>query len=91
MPNPSEARLLRDEPARAIAEAGKRDGILEQQRVQNEQQRVQNEQKDIQIKQLRGQLDRGAGRGGAGASHTTRTRTAPSPRTPFLQGRERRT
>ena len=34
MPNPSEARVLRDELARAMAEVTKRDAALERQRAQ---------------------------------------------------------
>ena len=44
MSNPSEDGLLRDELARAMAEARKRDGILEQQRIRIGQLRIQNGQ-----------------------------------------------
>ena len=44
MSNPSDTKRLRDELARSMAEVRKRNGILEQQRIQNEQQRIQNEQ-----------------------------------------------
>ena len=54
MSNHSDTKRLRDELARSMAEVRKRNGILEQQRIQNEQQRIQNEQL------------RAAGQGGGG-------------------------
>ena len=86
MPNPSEVRVLRDELARAMAEVTKRDAALERQRAQIEQLGIQNERQRAQIEQLRAQPGRG---GGAGASHTTRTRTARRRRTPCRKGGRR--